>query len=122
MSLAQGNNTPTRPRIEPGSPDPESDALTTRPVRPPHLKKRLKFAYKAASKEDVDKVVIIKQFMLRVRESQLLPGDRVLFRNFGVIGKRIAERLEKEVYLVEDQKIKAFLVTCLNRNMVEKGR
>ena len=35
MSLAQGNNTPTRPRIELGSPDPESDALTTRPVRPP---------------------------------------------------------------------------------------
>ena len=35
MSLAQGNNKPTRPRIEPGSPDPESDALTTRPVRPP---------------------------------------------------------------------------------------
>ena len=34
MSLAQGNNTQTRPRIEPGSPDPESDALTTRPVRP----------------------------------------------------------------------------------------
>ena len=34
MSLAQGNNTPTRPRIEPGSPVPESDALTTRPVRP----------------------------------------------------------------------------------------
>ena len=33
MSLAQGNNTPTRPRIEPGSPKPESDALTTRPVR-----------------------------------------------------------------------------------------
>ena len=33
MSLAQGNNTPTRVRIEPGSPDPESDALTTRPVR-----------------------------------------------------------------------------------------
>ena len=35
MSLAQGNNTPARPRIEPGSPDQESDALTTRPVRPP---------------------------------------------------------------------------------------
>ena len=35
MSLAQGNNTPTRPRIEPGSPDPESDALTTRPVPSP---------------------------------------------------------------------------------------
>ena len=35
MSLAQGNNTPNRPRIEPGSPDPESEALTTRPVRSP---------------------------------------------------------------------------------------
>ena len=35
MSLAQGNNTPTRPRIEPGSPDPQSDALNTRPVGPP---------------------------------------------------------------------------------------
>ena len=34
MPLAQGNNTLTRPRIEPGSPDPESDTLTTRPVRP----------------------------------------------------------------------------------------
>ena len=31
MSLAQGNNTPKRPRIEPGSPD----ALSTRPVRSP---------------------------------------------------------------------------------------
>ena len=38
MSLAQGNNTPTRPRIEPRSPDPESDALTTRPVRPPQTR------------------------------------------------------------------------------------
>ena len=42
MSLAQGNNTPTRPRIEPGSPDPESDALTTRPVRPLMVVKILK--------------------------------------------------------------------------------
>ena len=33
MSLAQGNNTPTRSRIQPGSPDLASDALTTRPVR-----------------------------------------------------------------------------------------
>ena len=35
MSLDQGNNTPTWRRIEPGSPDPESDALTIRPVRSP---------------------------------------------------------------------------------------
>ena len=33
MSLAEGNNKRTQPRIEPGSPDPESDALTTRPLR-----------------------------------------------------------------------------------------
>ena len=35
--LLKESNTPTRPRIEPGSPDPESDALTIRPVRPPKL-------------------------------------------------------------------------------------
>ena len=33
--LLKETNTPTRPRIEPGSPDPKSDALTIRPVRPP---------------------------------------------------------------------------------------
>ena len=38
MSLAQGNNTPTRSRIEPGSPGPEADAITTRPVRSPYEK------------------------------------------------------------------------------------
>ena len=43
MSFAQGNNTPTRPRIEPGSPDPESDALTIRPVRPPQDNYGIKF-------------------------------------------------------------------------------
>ena len=35
MSLAQGSNTKTRPRIESGSPEPESNALITRPVPPP---------------------------------------------------------------------------------------
>ena len=33
--MLKETNTPTRPRIEPGSLDPESDALTIRPVRPP---------------------------------------------------------------------------------------
>ena len=33
--MLKETNTPTWPRIEPGSPDPESDALTIRPVRPP---------------------------------------------------------------------------------------
>ena len=48
MSPAQGNNTPTRSRIEPGSPDPESDALTTRPVRspsPPPAHKRFEYGF-----------------------------------------------------------------------------
>ena len=36
--MLKETNTPTRPRIEPGSPDPESDALTIRPVRPPYTK------------------------------------------------------------------------------------
>ena len=44
MSLAQGNNTPTRPRIEPGSPDPEFDALTTRPVHSPQIISDFAFA------------------------------------------------------------------------------
>ena len=35
--MLKETNTPTRPRIEPGSPDPESDALTIRPVRPPNV-------------------------------------------------------------------------------------
>ena len=34
MSLAQGNTTPTRPRIEPGSPDPESDAREQEYINP----------------------------------------------------------------------------------------
>ena len=34
--MLKETNTPTRPIIEPGSPDPKSDALTIRPVRPPH--------------------------------------------------------------------------------------
>ena len=35
--MLKETNTPTRPRIEPGSPDPESDALTIRPARPKYF-------------------------------------------------------------------------------------
>ena len=35
--MLKETNTPSRPRIEPGSPDPKSDALTIRPVRPPRV-------------------------------------------------------------------------------------
>ena len=44
MSLAQGNNTLTRPRIEPGYSDPESNALTTRPVRSPNRLRNIPFS------------------------------------------------------------------------------
>ena len=52
MSLAKGNNTPTRPRIEPGSPDPESDALTTRPVRSPNKELKLLFVKMLKKSQD----------------------------------------------------------------------
>ena len=65
MSLAQGNNTPTRPRIEPGSPDPESYALTTRPVRP------LRFWYKEASIESRNPFISVGTFTTEPRYSQI---------------------------------------------------
>ena len=43
--LLKETNTPTRPRIEPGSPDPESDALAIRPVRPPERKLKVFMAF-----------------------------------------------------------------------------
>ena len=59
MSLAQGNNTLTRPRIEPGSPDPESDALTTRPVRPPILNNAMAFVNMNSDFLHFDKSLLI---------------------------------------------------------------
>ena len=69
------------------------------------LKKQLDFAYKTGSREARRQVRRHKSvYDLRVRESQLQPGDRVLARNAGVRGKRkIADKWEKDVYLVVDQ-------------------
>ena len=85
------------------------------------LKKRLEFAYKAASKEARRQCRRHKTvYDLRVRESQLQPGDRVLVRNVGVRGKRkIADRWEKDDYLVVDQPNKGIPVYLLKR---EHGR
>ena len=44
--MLKETNTPTRPRIEPGSPDPKSDALTIRPVRPPEFYGDLVYKFK----------------------------------------------------------------------------
>ena len=63
------------------------------------LKKWLEFAYKAASKEARRQGHRHKTvYDLRVRESQLPPGNQVLVRNVGVREKRkIADRWEKDV-------------------------
>ena len=85
------------------------------------LKKRLEYAYKTASKEARRQGRRHKTvYDLRIRESQLQPGDRVLVRNVGVRGKRkIADRWEKDVYLVVDQPNKGIPVYLLKR---EHGR
>ena len=60
------------------------------------LKKRLHFAYRAAekaAKKSVDKQKAY--YDLKVRHSNLEPGDRVLVKNVGLRGKRkIADRWE----------------------------
>ena len=57
---------------------------------------------------------------MRVRESHIQPSDRVLVRNVGVRGKwKIADRWEKDVYLVVDQPNKDISVYILKR---EHGR
>ena len=70
-----------------------------------NLKKRLDFAYRTASREARRQGRRHKAvYDLKVRESQLLPGDRVLVRNMGLKGKdKLANKWEKEVYLVVDQ-------------------
>lgn len=85
------------------------------------LKRRLEFAYKTAAKEARRQGRRHKSvYDLRVRESQLQPGDRVLVRNLGVRGKRkIADRWEKDVYLVVEQPNKDIPVYLVKR---EHGR
>ena len=87
------------------------------------LKKWLEFAYKAVSKEADRQGRRHKTvYDLRVRESQLQPGDRVLVQNVGMRGKRkIANRWEKDVYLVVDQPNKGIPVYLLKREH-DRGR
>ena len=85
------------------------------------LKKRLDFAYKTASKEAHRQSRRHKTiYDVKVRESQLLPGDRVLVRNVGLKGKhKLADKWEKDVYLVVDQPNKGIPVFVVKR---EHGR
>ena len=79
------------------------------------------FAYRTASKEARRQSRRHKTiYDLRVRESQLLPGDRVLVRNVGLKGKnKLADKWEKEVYLVVEQPNKDIPVFVVKR---EHGR
>ena len=85
------------------------------------LRKRLDFAYKTASKEARRQGRRHKvTYDLKVRESNLMPGDRVLIRNMGLKGKNmLADKWEKDVYLVVEQPNKEIPVYIVKR---EHGR
>ena len=82
-----------------------------------NLKKRLDFAYRTASREARWQSRRHKTiYDLKARESQLLPGNRVLVRNVGLKGKnKFADKWEKEVYLVVDQPNKDVPVFVVKR-------
>ena len=85
----------------------KSDSLrsTTQTEYVRKLRDRISFAYKKA-KEATKKASAKHKlnYDLRERSSVLRPGDRVLVRNAGVRGKRkLADRWEKDPYLVIDQ-------------------
>ena len=86
-----------------------------------NLMKRLEFAYRTASREARRQSRRHKTiYDLKARESQLLPGDRVLVRNVGLTGKnKLVDKWEKEVYLVVEQPNKDFPVFVVKR---EHGR
>ena len=79
------------------------------------------FAYKTASREarrQGRRYKVIND--LKFRKSQLLPGERVLVRNVGLTGKnKLADKWEKEVYLVVDQPNRNIPVYVVKR---EHGR
>ena len=85
------------------------------------LKKRLDFANRTSLKEARRQSRCHKTiYDTKVRESQLLPCDRVLVRNVGLKGKnKLADKWEKDVYLVVDQTNKGNPVFAVKR---EHGR
>ena len=85
------------------------------------LRKRLDFAYRCATKEARRQGRRHKvTYDLKVRESNLMPGDRVLIRNVGLKGKnKLADKWEKDVYLVVEQPNKQIPVYVVKR---EHGR
>ena len=69
------------------------------------LRDRLQFAYKLAQ-SNVTKAQAHQKcnFDLKARNNSLYPGDRVLVRNYGLIGtNKIADRWKEEVYVIVEQ-------------------
>ena len=69
------------------------------------MRKRLEYAYDRATQQaDRNRDKSKARYDANVTESFLNKGDRVLVRNVSIRGKkRIADRLTKEVYIVQDQ-------------------
>ena len=79
--MLKETNTPTRPRIEPGSPDPESDALTIRPVRPRGVMRKPFFAY-AKTKTQISFAVTAKLISAFVFATQIIQSLYFLHPKF----------------------------------------
>ena len=86
--------------------EPDGDFRSnSQPEYVENLKKRLRFAYKVASKESKHQAKRHqKRYNLRVREVKLSPGDRILVRNVGLKGKcKLADRWSKDIFVVVSQ-------------------
>ena len=85
------------------------------------LKSRLQFAYNAAAKQAKKRAHQSKDhYDMKVRESVVEPGDIVLVKNVGLNGKqKLADRWNKQPYVVVDQPIKDIPVFAVKR---EHGR
>ena len=70
-----------------------------------NLKSRLDFAYRTANREAKRAARRHKiRYDLKVRESRLQPGDRVLVKTLGLKGKhKLADKWEKDPYIVQSQ-------------------
>ena len=85
------------------------------------LKSRLQFAYNAAAKQAKKRAHQSKDhYDMKVHESVVEPGDIVLVKNVGLKGKqKLADRWNKQPYVVVDQPIKDIPVFAVKR---EHGR
>ena len=82
--------------------NPESSSISSKEHYATKLKKRLEFAYQVASKEAEKNAARSKlHYDMKVRESTLDVGDRVLIRQVGLKGKhKLADKWQRHPYIV----------------------